>query len=262
MRAKQILTLVLSLVLCISLLPACGGTESPTQTTAATQTPTEATTQATTAPETAPPETIPPETTEATEPAENVNLLAENQRKINLFLSNFAEAYFQEYPCNEYNMLYFGYTHSVINNPKKVKYDADEDCDYIKKKDMDTVLKDYFDKTVKPKDNYVVYYDDNSVDFDVTFVDDRYQYWVADGESYDYMAVAKAMIDNGDGTYTVSFEIYNATNGLKSSYYDFTAEQAAKSSKLKRTERGTAVVKEHTRSNGKKSYALIKYTLK
>ena len=256
MRVKQILTFALVLVMCLGLLPACGVAESPAQTTA----PATPETQATTTPETTPTETT--VATEATEPVEDANLLADNQRKVNLFLSNFAETYFEEYPCNEYRMLMFGYTHCLLNSSKKIKYDELDEWEYITKKDMDTVLKDYFDTTVKPKDSYVVYYDGKDVDYDVTFIDDQYVYIPADGESYDYMAVAKAMADNGDGTYTVSFDVYYAEGGLKSSYYDFTAEQATKSSKLERTESGTAVIKDHTRSNGKESYALIKYTLK
>ena len=255
MRAKQILTLVLTLVLCIGLLPACGGTESPAQTTAATAAPTEVEIQATTAPE-----TTPVETTEATEPAEDVDLLAENQRKINLFLSNFAETYFEEYPCSEYDMLMFGFIHSKINSSKTLKYD--DYVEYINKKDMDTVLKDYFDKTIKPDEEGELFCADEDMDWYVTFDGRRYEIDAADGECYDYIAVAKSMVDNGDGTYKVEFDVYYAEDGVKSSYYDYTLAQAAKSSKLERTKRGTAIVKEHTRSNGKESYALIKYTLK
>lgn len=254
MRVKQILTLVLALVLCIGLLAACGATEAPAQPTVPATT--EA--QATTMPETVPPETA--ETAEATEPAENVDLLEENQRKINLFLSNFAETYFEEYPCSEYDMLMFGFIHSKINSSKTLKYDDYVEC--INKKDMDTVLKDYFDKTIKPDEEGELFCADEDMDWYVTFDGSRYEIDAADGESYDYMAVAKSMVDNGDGTYKVEFDIYYAEDGLKSSYYDFNLAQAAKSSKLERTKRGTAIVKEHTRSNGKESYALIKYTLK
>ena len=200
-----------------------------------------------------------------TEPVESEALLKDNQRKINVFLSNFAESYFDEYPCNDYSLLSFGRVHYSLNDWEKVYSNWEEDYEYVKKSDMDRLLKDFFGKTVTPKDDYVIYYDGSNFSDEIVYMDDGYYYYeVGYGEFYDYVAIAKAMVDNGDGTYTVAFDIYAADveEGLDDSDYSYTAEKAARSSKLDRCKTGTAVVKEHTRSTGKESYQLIEYKVR
>lgn len=279
MTIKRTVCFILAIVLCAGVLAGCADLESmipgmgrldpalldraPETAGAPDNTPATAapTVPASTMPaETEPNATEPAPTEPApTEAAKPANLLKQNQKKINVFLSNFAEAYFEEFPASDYDMLQFVYIYCMINNDKKIKYD--DDVDYIVKKDVDTIIKDFFGKKITPDEEGEWFYDDYP-EFGVMFDGKRYEFEPGGGENYDRMAVAKSMIDNGDGTYTVEFDIYYAENGLKSSYYEYTAAKAADSSKLERVARGTAVVREYTRSTGKESYQLIKYTLK
>lgn len=274
MNIKKMLCLILATVLCIGVLSGCGELENmipgfgrqdpslldrPPETaglpdqTPPTMAPTEAVeVPVATEPASTEPAPTEPKPTEAPKPA---NLLKANQKKINVFLSNFAEQGFGNYPDSDVALLTFGYLYYKYNVDSKLHVDEDAECYYVKKKDMDTVLKDFFGKTITPDDyeEFIGAYHD-----DVIFDNDRYEFPLADGVLADYVAVASSMVDNGDGTYTVEFDVYFAEDGLKNSYYEYNAEKAASSSKLSWEYSGKAVVREHTRSTGKESYRLIR----
>ena len=191
----------------------------------------------------------------ATEAPKTTSYLKKNQKQINVFLSNFAEQGFGNYPATDDALLEFGYLYYKYNVESKLHVDDAAECYYVKKKDMDTVLKDFFGKTIIPDGNYEKFSEY------VVFDNNRYEFPLADGVLIDYVAVANSIVNNGDGTYTVEFDVYFAKDGLKSSYYELSAEKAASSSKLSWEYSGKATVREHTRSTGKESYRLIKYTV-
>lgn len=259
MNGKQIITFFLAAVLCLGLLPACGSTQ-PAQTPAGiTATTTAATEAPTTVPETTAPEVTEATQPEATEPKNDAELLKENQKKINTFLSNFAEQSLGEYPTTDLALLDFGYMYCKINATSKLHVDMDRECYYVKKKDMDTILRDFFGKEIKPNSDYEVL-SGNGWD-QITFNKDRYEFPLADGLLTEYVAIVDSMKDNGNGTYTAEFDVYYMEGDISNVYYSYTAAKAAKSDDLSWEYSGKAIVKDHTRSNGKESYLLIKYML-
>jgi len=205
--------------------------------------------------ETFPVPTVP---TEVTEPVQIQLLTEENQQRINIFLSNFAEQNMTAYPADSYSKLNFGYIFCKINFSSKLQ--SDSSGYYILKEDMDQVLMDYLGTTVHPDDNYVVY-EDGSRDAQIIFNGFRYEFALADGVMYNSLAIASSMTDNGDGTYHVIFDIYEAPWGVEKSDYELTAREASEASHLHRTGEGYATVRDHLRSTGKQSYILLDYTI-
>ena len=254
---------------CCVCLPLDKITERPKQemstapaTVPATQAPTEAITEAATEP-TEPPTTEPPTTepptTAPTEPVQTetqVELTADIQRRINLFLSNFAEQGFKRYPAGDYEMLQFGYMYCKINRNEKLG--STSSTYYVKKADMDTFLMDFFGKTAKGQD-----YEGIGPYDGITFENNAYHFQAADGGFFGYFAVASEMVKNSDGTYNVTFDIYEIDyeDELRSSHYDMTAFEASTAQKLTRSGSGSAIVRDYTRSTGKVSYQLIRYEL-
>jgi len=272
MNGKRIITLALIFALCISLLPGCAFLPSfdlrqlffPAQDEEVTAETAEAQNQATTAPETTPAETTPAteptEATEATEPPatepqNDPNLLKENQKKINTFLSNFAEQSLNEYPTSDITLLHFVCGYCKVNANSKLHVDEDRECYYVKKKDADAILKDLIGRTVTIADDDQALSGQNGV----IYYKDRYEYPLADGEMMDYVAIVDRMVKNADGTYTVDFDVYFMEGDISNVYYSYSAAKAAKSSDLSWEYSGGAIVKDHVRANGKVSYLLIEY---
>lgn len=216
-------------------------------TTATTQAATEAATEATTEPTTEPASTQSSPTPDA-----------ETQRKVNLFLSNFAEQSFPGYPADDYTLLDFGYNFCKINKREFLRLEGD--YYRVSIAHMDTVLMDYFGKTVSPSGNNAAY-PSGQPGYEVTFKNSEYLFPAADGELVDYIAVASSIKANGDGTYSVEFDIYAAYEGIENSYYSLDASEASRNSKLELLRSGSAVIKPHTRSTGVASYILLRYTL-
>lgn len=202
----------------------------------------------------APVESAPTEQTEpeTQAPVESVQLLNnENRRRVNIFLSNFAEQSMQSYPTGDYEKLDFGHIFCKINKNELLHYDGD--IEYILKSDMDRILQDYLGTTVKPDEAGEVFQNT------VTYQNGRYEWLAADGEMYDYIAIANGMEPYGSGSYRVSFDIYAAYEGVESGYYQLTAGDAAASSALEWCGHGWAVLRDHVRSNGTQSYLLLDY---
>ena len=212
---------------------------------APTEVPTEATTEA--------PTEVP---TEATQP-EPENLLTPTvRRRVNLFLSNFSEQGFESYPTGAYEMLQFGYMYCKINRPEKLG--NTNATYYVKKTDMDTFLKDFLGETVPAQDYTGIGPYDG-----ITFENNAYHFQAADGGFFGYFTLVNEMQRNSDGTYDVSFDIYEIDydDELKNSYYDLTSQQAAASDQFTRYGSGSATIRDHIRSTGKESYQLIRYEL-
>lgn len=212
--------------------------------------------------------TVPPETATAIQrPTDSVeqesptktNLLkdfdSEEMRRINIFLSNFSESKFQAYPCSDYEMLIFGYKYAKVNNREVLGTSGYEY--YISKANMDSILKRFFATTVSVSPGTVL----DERNYPVTYRDGAYYYPAADGASVSYCSVATSMVDNGDGTYTVTFNNYAHIypHESMSPYYSLTDSQAAARSDIQKYGAGIAVVRDYTRSNGVASYQLISY---
>ena len=226
-------------------------------------------------PETAPPATDAVTEPVATEPDETppvatqqpatqttqVNLSAV-QRRINVFLSNFTETFFDTYPCTKYEMLSFAYSHARINNDGKVYYGSVEY--YISESDVNSILNKYFGVTYAKNGapdtfSYSTQYGTHSIRYD----GDYYYFPAADGGGYAYLSIAKDMVRNSDGSYTVMYDAYSLVDFWEDdteNYYGYSAEQARNSIKLDYMYSGVARVKDYTRTNGVQSYQLLEMT--
>ena len=190
-------------------------------------------------------------TTQATETDANlITGFNKNQRrKINIFLSNFAEQGFACYPADDAELLDFVYIYCKINRNKALL--SNTESYYVTQATVDDILTRFFGKTVKPGTDYKVY------GSELTYQDGNYYWPLADGVMYDYVAIATDMRKNTNGTYTVQFDIYEAfeVSSLKDCYYMSPAE-AAGNSKMHKIASGQAVVKDYA---PKDSYQIISY---
>lgn len=206
--------------------------------------------------------TEPPATQAPTQPVTNtpsgVNL-ADVQYRINLFLSNFAEAHFNTYPTTKYRMLSFAYTHAMLNQDGEIKYTAGEA--YMSEEDINNVLYKYFGISYSKNGTPETYYLEPQYTYAyIRYDGDNYYYPVAAGESYSNVAIATEMTRNSDGTYNVKYDMYTLVDLWEddpANYYKYSAYQAGSSTKLEYCYTGFARVKDYTRSNGKQSYQLI-----
>ncbi len=215
------------------------------------------------------------DTTESTEPEESVVITTEKtppeipeadlmpdsnvQYRINLFLSNFAEVFFDTYPCTKFEMLSFAYSHARINKDGKIHSNSSEY--YISDTDANDILYKYFGVRYDVGGASDVFYPPYDNSMESIRYDGKYYYFpAADGAFNAYLAVARTMVENGDGTYDVEYDVFSMTNVWEdnvSDYYSFTSAQALQSSKLRYEYTGTATVKDYTRTNGKQSYHLL-----
>lgn len=211
---------------------------------------------------TEPPATEPPTEPVATQPPAPQSTpvsLSGIQRRINVFLSNFSETFFDSYPCTKYEMVSFAYSHARINNDGKVYYDSWEY--YISETDVNNILNKYFGITYPQNGaedvlSYTTQYGTQTIRYD----GDYYYFPAADGGFNGYLSIATEMMRNSDGTYTVKYDVYSLAEMWEddtNNYYNYTAQQARNSIKLDYCYSGVAIVKDYTRSDGNQSYHLL-----
>ena len=197
-----------------------------------------------------------PATVPTTAPEKRQVLSSENQRRINIFLSNFAEQSITSYPDDDYSMLMFAYRFCKINMSSKVH--SGENGYYINKKDMDTVLADYLGATVYPESDYAVF-EKAGHNTQIIFEDDRYVFPYADGAMCDYLAIVSSLVDNGDGTYLAEFNMYEVPYGVHKDHYKMSMDDITDDCGFEWLGYGYATVRDHVRSTGTQSYILLDY---
>ena len=196
----------------------------------------------------------------AEEEEETFALSKDNQQRINIFLSNFAEQCFVEYPvADDYFLLQFAYTYSQINSPGLISYTDYSAC--MSKSDVDSILNRFFGKTVVPSDNSMIFSHPMSPEDSIAYGANTYEFVAATGEFRGYVAIVYDMEKNSNGTYDVLFDIYTTESDSLSKYYEMTAEEAERSNGLSLYQHGSATVKDYTRPNGKETYQLISYSV-
>ena len=197
-----------------------------------------------------------------TEPivAEDVVALSQNgiQKRLNTFLSNFAEAYMFEYPCDEYEMLQFAYIHAMLNNDGGI-YQGSQRA-YMLGTDVNSILYKYFGQTL-PHPNFSVRYYENYDENSRNYIDydgENYYFENGAGESYAIVAIASKMVNHGN-SYTVEYSVFmhDAIDADMKPYYEMSYDQAMRDPSLTLLYSGTAEVKDYQRGDGKWSYHLI-----
>ena len=196
-------------------------------------------------------------------------LTAADRKNLNVFMSNFSEVFFNGYdenaPEEEYDLLMFGYLHLKLNDNSKLGYD-----NYyytISQADMDACLDRFFGVTVPPQDYSMYYqYEDYSYTDTIEFRNGAYYYPAADGEAYNYMTVVNRVESNGDGTFFVSFDVFDVDieeyfdHGIDPRYYEMTPAEAFASGSLSHLDSGTALLR-LVEINGRQTFQLVQYTL-
>lgn len=175
------------------------------------------------------------------------------RKKINIFLSNFSEVHFWDYDrygdIDYYRLINFAYLHNAINTGK---IDYTEEKIGIAGETAAATVKKYLGVNLPLKTTYDGYgraweYTDG-------------WFWTEPemGGLNAFFSIAHNMVDNGNGTYTVYFEVFSVDSAdtTPSKCYEYTLAKAKLDCCYEYS--GTAVVKEKT-YNGNKTYELISY---
>ena len=198
-------------------------------------------------------------------PSESVNLvsaLSEDERYgYNLFLSNFSEQGFGNYPATDtqketIQLIRFAFTYNNINAYDRIVVMHDDTNYYyaIETGYVDSTLQYFFGKTLQhPAENQII------AD-GIIYYDGYYLFPASDGEYYGYLSIINGLYLNEDNTYSVSFSVYAISVDAYYSgeslyaYYAMNAEQASQCTELSYCYSGEAVF------DVQSSYHLLSYT--
>jgi len=134
-----------------------------------------------------------------------VAMSAEEQKKLNTFMSNFSEAFvdaFEKGTISDASLISFGVTHNLINNEKRFEKEGDYELK-IKKEYIDEAVKKYFGLSVK----------EHQTVEGIAYNNGYYSFAEASGEAITFSQVEK-LIDNKDNTFTAFVNIYTADSGF------------------------------------------------
>ena len=215
------------------------------------------------APPTAAPPTAAPPTAAPVGP---VDLSGEQLYRINIFLSNFSEQGAQSFTtatvADDY-LLRLVEIYCKINHPGLVEYVGSEEC--LSLDNMNLYLKRFFGRTVNPYDGAEYLLDAWNT---FRYKDGYFRFPAASGESYNKFTIVYDMTANGDGTYTVDFQVYELgleeywnTPGIDNSFYWMNNDQAGDlvwAYRAMPIQGGTAIVRDYT-FNGHATYQILSY---
>ena len=201
------------------------------------------------------------------ESAEVLSTLSDAQRTgLNVFLSNFSELNFPNFKRDSFDtvtLVNFAYMHNKINSFGRDKIDVrqydGESCYSISAADVDACLNRFLGVQI---DHAAFEMDGHSVGYD----GERYYFLAADGESFNTFSIATAMNRTVDGSYYVTFDIYDLDyeaywdTGLTDDYYAMTPAQAEASPVLTRRGSGEATLEDYV-NNGNATWRLLYYYL-
>lgn len=184
---------------------------------------------------------------EESESHQAVRFGSNGQYRINIFLSNFSEQYYQYYnPNDKEALINFAYHFLKINNYSALEYDeADPTRIMLPSGTVDQVLYRFFGRTIEHTES-------------------AYYFPMADGESYSRFSVATIMASNGDGTYKVAFNIFELSptsyyyDSVSSDYYYLTPSGVWQHAEVSYCGSGSAVIREVV-NGGYTSYQVISY---
>lgn len=188
----------------------------------------------------------------------NVALDADQQEYANTFITNFAEQFFWDFDSSTAELdryMDFVYIHLKINAQSEVSTAKNGDVSYemFSAEKAQAVIGKYFGKGVKDEDIKKLHtppeaYGDSAAG--PYYKDGKIWYQPGAGESYNRIGIVEAIKNNGDGTLTLKFTIYEIdldtfatlnSSGLKE-YYKLTPAKASMDKTLKKVSYGSAVV--------------------
>lgn len=218
-----------------------------------------------TVPPTLPPVTFVPVTPPPTLPSAQIPLGGEMLYRINIFLSNFSEQGVQSFTsatvADDY-IIRVVELYCKINHPSLIVYQNGEEC--LSLADANTYLVRFFGRSVNPYEGAEYMLDaQHSFRYSAGY----FRFPAADGEAYNRFTVAYEMLDNGDGSYTVSFQIFALDlgeyfdGGMDSGLYWLSNDEAAslvQAGRIAPVQGGTAVVTPYT-FNGQNTFQIRSY---
>ena len=150
---------------------------------------------------------------------EEIYLTSQEKRNLNIFLSNFVEAFFWEYNpdyTTDNELIQFAWLHNQINNWSRFSYETHGDTTYevIDGSYITDTIKRFFNREVAlASTDYLIYSAENN----------KFYTPAADGEMYMNFAQVEWMYADGD-YYVIGFYIYSLDpdyyDGVDSAYYD------------------------------------------
>ncbi len=199
---------------------------------------------------------------------EPVELTKDLQKKLNVFLSNFAEQRMSYYDYGQddmYRIGYFAFRWSYINKDSDVKVEKrDNETCYTVSYDVIKKLADkYFGLDVK-KENLKGF--ESRDQYGGFFENGNYYIPAADGEMFASIAVATSVGDMGNDIYRVEFAVFDMDADAywdndevtPKQFYGYTFEEAAASRDLMQTDNGYAIVKKDGNSYKLRHYELYR----
>ncbi len=186
------------------------------------------------------------------------SMSAAEYKELNLFLSNFSEAYYDPndayYTNPDEQKIMFAYLHSLINYNGSIIYENGYYGIYAS--DVDKILNRFFGTTVPRQTPY------NSKVW--KYKNGKFLIPAADGESYGAFSLATGMYPNGDGTYRVTFNVYYDTDVMggdiitDKTLYSLTPQTVYRRCSYEGN--GVAIVKPKV-YNGKNTYEIVSYSV-
>ena len=183
------------------------------------------------------------------------------QYEANIFLSNFAEQYFDDYDRSAENtmqMAHFALRFCKINRQKDIEYKQwdGESYETLTLEQINTLTTRFFG---------VSFGEDEAKKVDgkehLLYRDGRVGTVAGDGESYNRFVVVDSIKDDG-GLKVATFTIYDCDD-LKTDYYKMTPQEAMNAAAMSsaavwKVATGTAVMKPYN-NNGRATYQLLSY---
>lgn len=191
------------------------------------------------------------------EETENIinTMSSEEKREMNLFLSNFSEAFYNPvsgFYRGDEAKIDFAFTHITINSSEKVV--AEDYYMGITAEDIDIVLNRFFGESIPHKTP------ENSKRW--VYKNGKFLVPAASGDSYGNFSIVTEVRVLKDGNYEALFNVYNDPEIVggdiitDKTIYSLTDSEA--SDRYVFVERGKAVLKPKTH-NGKQTYELVHY---
>ncbi|HBF35080.1 TPA: hypothetical protein DDW35_11020, partial [Candidatus Sumerlaeota bacterium] len=130
----------------------------------------------------------------------SVALDVDATKKLNIFFSNFSEAYLKPFEAGKLTddaLIEFGIKHNLINYPKVFH------ANQLAEEEVNKACKKYFGTV--PKAHHAV--------GEYAYTNGRYTVQPASGEAFTFSQIAE-LTDNGDGTYNAKVNDYTASSGF------------------------------------------------
>ena len=179
---------------------------------------------------------------------------------VNIFLSNFSEQNFAGYPSSDFAIIKYAIMHCKINIPTYII--EQNGMVKISSTNADKLTKLYFGKTAQVNNGDTLVSADGLES--ITYIGGFYEYRMAAMPDTSYLTIATYMADNGDGTYSVNFNVYHLNDAQYGysiyPYYGLSDGEAKIRSELNLAYSGSAVIKNSTNTDGTPFYQLISYS--